>query len=223
MYIYAFSNHYEVVTEKLSDKKSQLKKRVNRSDNFVNLTLLGVQKCIEDEQLEEHTNLYIASETGNMNSFIKVFDAIFTKQQLPMPFNFLNSVNASLLFFVAKSFGIKGKAIFTDGFESALTQALVDVKNGKTVLVGVVHEAISNLELHQKKFNTTSIEEESSWLLLAPKLENSTAIAHIDKLQLHSMPTKESTSVKKLFDFLESSKVEQSFQGNFLSFIVEKG
>ena len=221
MYIYSFSNHQEVVVDALSNKKALLKKRVNRSDNFVNLTLLGVEKCLEDISLVQNTNLYMSSKHGNLNSTMKVLDSIFKKKQRPMPFNFLNSVNASILFFVAKSHDIKGKAIFTNTFESALTQAYVDVQNGKTVLVGFVNEAIADLELHKKKFNTEKIEENSSWLLLSNKIEGKKALAQIKDYKLEQHRKKEK-NLEELFTFLETDRITQNYQGEYLSFVALK-
>ena len=220
MYIYAFSNHYEVVKEQLSNKKALLKKRINRSDNFVNLALLGVEKCLKEHQLKEETHLYISSQTGNINTTMKVFEAIFQKQQLPMPFNFLNSVNASILFFVAKNFGIKGKAIFTDSFESALTQALVDIQNNKTVLVGVVDEAISDLEKHKEKFQTNREEEHSSWVLLSPNIESLEPLAKIEAIKLEVNDTRNFN--KQFFQALENLQEEKKIEGEFLSLVVKK-
>jgi len=219
MYIYSFSNHIEVVEEALSNKKEHLKKRVNRADNFVNLTLLGVEKCLKEISLKSNTNLYIASNDGNINSTIKILDAIFRKNRLPMPFNFLNSVNASILFFVAKNFGIEGKGIFVDKFESALVQAYVDVKNGKTVLLGEVNEAIADLKLHKIKFHTEIIKENSSWLLLSPHNQEGKALAQISDFKLEKQETQD---IKSLFDFLERKEESQHIKGENLSFIIAK-
>ena len=225
MYIYAFSNHKEIVIDELSNKKALLKKRVNRSDNFTNLTLLGVEQCLGDIQLNKNTNLYIASNNGNMNSTMKILDAIFKQDKLPMPFNFLNSVNASLLFFVAKNFGIEGKAIFTDTFESALTQAYVDVQNGKTVLLGNVSEAIADLDLHRKKFKVSEIVEQSQWLLVSPKIEKQKPIAEISNLKIKDS---NSNSIDNLFSFLDNTALVGTdprvcpFSSKNLSFIITK-
>lgn len=222
MYIYAFSNHEEIVIDELSNKKALLKKRVNRSDNFTNLTLLGVEKCLGDMQLNKDTNLYIASNNGNMNSTMKILDAIFKQNRLPMPFNFLNSVNASILFFVAKNFGIEGKAIFTDTFESALVQAYVDVQNGKTVLLGNVSEAIANLDLHREKFKVNEIVEQSQWLLVSPKLERQEAIAQIFDLKVRASFKNKNSSIKNLFTFLENTENSINVNNKNLSFKSKK-
>ena len=219
MYIYAFSDHEEIVIDELSNKKALLKKRVNRADNFTNLTLLGVEKCLKDRVLDNDTNLYIASNKGNMNSTIKILDAIFKQNRLPMPFNFLNSVNASILFFVAKNFGIEGKAIFTDTLESTLLQAYVDVQNGKTALVGNVSEALVDLELHRQKFKVDEVVEQSQWLLLSPKIEGEKALAKVSELKLENNTTH---NLYDLFSFLKSDKQEQYFSTQYLSFVVTK-
>ena len=228
MYIYAFSNHEETVIDELSNKKALLKKRVNRSDNFTNLTLLGVEKCLGDIELGKDTNLYISSNNGNMNSTMKILDAIFKQDKLPMPFNFLNSVNASILFFVAKNFGIEGKVIFTDTFDSALVQAYVDVQNGKTVLLGNVVEALVDLDLHRKKFKVNEIVEQSQWLLLSPKNEEKNAVAKISDLKIKASNKNIKNTINDLFSFLESNELVGTdpsvcpFLYKNLSFIITK-
>jgi len=222
LYIYAFSNHTETVEGELSNKKALLKKRINRSDNFVNLALLGAEKCLEGTELKQTTNLYMASNNGNMNASIKVLSAIFREKKRPMPFNFLNSVNASILFFIAKSFGIERKAIFTDLLESALPQAYVDVLNGEEVLLGVVNEAIADLELHCEKFKCETIEEHSRWLLLSSEIKEQKALATIEAFCFENCDYHEKASAE-LFAFLEEGEGSYSFKSNNLSFVVTKG
>ena len=214
MYIYAFSNHSEQVHTALSNKKIHLKKKVNRSDNFVNLTLLGAEKCMESGyELNENTNIYIASDNGNMNTTLKVLKAIFIEHKLPMPFNFLNSVNASILFLVAKRFDIQGKAIFVDTFESALLQAYVDVKKGNTVLLGVVNEAIEDLEMHRERFGDSSIKENSRWLILSPKNKEIKALAKVDNMRVKH--TQQSTGNSEMFfSFLEQGEGILTYQNH---------
>jgi len=221
LYIYSFSNYNEIVKKELSNKKSFLKKRINRSDNFINLALLGAEQCVKDNILDINTNLYMASNNGNMNASIKVLNSIFKDKKKPMPFNFLNSVNASILFFIAKSFNIEGKAIFTDIFESALPQAYIDTINGKEVLIGVVNEAISDLELHKEKFKCKTIEEHSRWLLLSSKVKNSIPLATIEMLKFENSSL-DIDEVDNFFHFLEKGRGSYSFKSNNLSFVVTK-
>ena len=221
MYICSFSNITEIVKDKLSDKKALLDRKFNRSDNFINLTLAGVQQCVKDRELPKDSSIYIASENGNINTTMKVLDSIFIQKKPPMPFNFLNTVNSIKLFYVAKNFNIEGKAIFTDSFESALPQAFVDVAQGKTVLLGVVTEAISDLELHKKRFGDKEIVESSRWLLLSPKTDDFKAMASIEEFKLQTSTKAEHTQ-KELFTFLESEDEMFEFRGESLSFRVLK-
>ena len=221
MYIYAFSNIVERVENQLSDKKLLLTKKVNRSDNFINLTLAGVQQCVKEQELPKDTSVYLASRNGNLNTTIKVLDTIFLQDKLPMPFNFLNTVNSVKLFYVAKNFGIEGKTLFVDRFESALPQAFVDSRQGKTVLLGVVTEAISDLDLHRKKFKVEEIKESSRWLLISPKLEKHKALAKIEEFKL-TPSTKAQHTEAELFTFLESDKKVFEFRGENLSFKLQK-
>ncbi|NEW61718.1 hypothetical protein GSY74_10510 [Sulfurovum sp. bin170] len=220
MYIYAFSNHTEEVTETLSNKKMHLKKRVNRADNYINLTLLGAEKCIEDTILAPESSLYVASNNGNLNSSVKILKDIFLNKQLPMPFTFLNGVNVSTLFYVAKHFNIKGKTLFVDRFESAIPQAFVDVKNGKTVLLGMVDEATEDLELYRDRFQCETITESSRWLLLLPQPQEDTPpIAQIIDIAWDES-SEERGDVAKLFTFLEEGEGVFDFKQNSLSFRV---
>jgi hypothetical protein len=217
MYIYAFSNYTEVVVEALSNKKALLTKKFNRADNFINLTLLGAQKCVGDRVLDKQSSIYMCSRNGNINTTLKVLDAIFIKKRLPMPFNFLNSVNAAMLFFVAKNFEIEGKTLFVARFESALPQAYVDVTQGKTVLLGVVKEAIGDLKLHQRRFETEKIEERSSWLVLSSEIKGQKPLAQIYDLKLDTT-TQAQSLVGDFFNFLEKGQGIFEFQGENLSY-----
>jgi len=221
MYIYAFSNYTDIVTDKLSDKKSLLTKRFSRTDNFINLALLGVQKCMQDIEIDPCSSIYLASRNGNMNTTLKVLEAIFLQNRLPMPFNFLNSVNASTLFFIAQNFNIEGKTLFVDKFESALAQALIDVKNGKTVLVGAIEEATSDLEFYKKRFGTDKIEEYSRWLLLSPKIMDIEPIAQIYNFEL-TADNQTDSKVYEIFDFLANTNKQFNFISENLIFSVEK-
>jgi len=220
LYIYAFSNFTSEVTDKISDKKPLLSTKFNRTDNFINLVLLGAQNCVKDISLDKDTSIYIASRNGNLNTTFKVMDSIFLKHKLPMPFNFLNSVNAAILFFVAKCFRIEGKTLFVDRFDSAFPQAVVDLKQGKTVLLGVVEEVMDDLEFYRSRFGD-KLEESSRWLLISPKLCGIEPIAKVYDLDINSK-FKADDSMDNLFNFFENKKKVFDFQGNNLFFRLEK-
>lgn len=222
MYIYDFFHYAECIHEKASNKKLLLNQKFNRTDNFIDLALFGAQRCVEKQRLSKDTSVYLASRNGNMNTTLKVFDAIFNQNKLPMPFNFLNSVNAAKLFYIAKTFEIEGKTLFVDRFESAIPQAFVDVQKGKTVLLGSVTEVIEDLTLNSALFGSLDPIEESNWLLLSQKLEGRKALAHISDIQF-GMQKVESTHFE-LFEFLEQGCVGDrfTFYGYNLSFNIEK-
>ncbi|NOZ90951.1 MAG: hypothetical protein GXO60_06675 [Epsilonproteobacteria bacterium] len=221
MYIYSFSNYTDIPTDNLSDKKKLLIKRFNRTDNFINLALLGAQRCMKDIKINKDSSIYISSKNGNMNSTIKVLEAIFLENKLPMPFNFLNSVNASTLFFIAQNFNIEGKTIFINNFESAIVQAYIDVLNNKTTLIGNVDEAISDCELRQKRFKSKDIKEYSRWLLISSNSLTEKPIAKISDIKL-TTDNKSPNDITNLFDFLESSSSSFNFIGKNLSLNITK-
>jgi len=222
MYIYDFFNYAEFLEDKARDKKPLLTQKFNRTDNFINLALYGAQKCVGERILPKDSVVYLASRNGNLNTTLKVLDTIFNQKNLPMPFSFLNSVNAAKLFYMAKSFKLEGKTLFVDRFESAIPQAFVDVKKNKTVLLGYVTEVVEDLALHTKLFAGLAKVEESRWLLLSPKVEEKKALAHISNIQFGMQETEEMYS--KLFSFLEEGVLGDNFyfRGDNLSFNVEK-
>ena len=222
MYIYSFSNYTDTPIDKLSNKKAMLSKRFNRADNFINLSLLGAQRCMQDITIDKDSSIYIASRNGNMNSTIKVLDAIFLQDRLPMPFNFLNSVNASTLFFIAQNFNIEGKSLSVDSFEFALLSAFEDIKDGKTALVGAVEEVISDLNLHKQGFNTEHIQEYSRWLLISSNISSLKPIAKIVNIKL-TRDSQPKSPLSNLFDFLDTEDNKTfNFIGKNLQFSIEK-
>lgn len=221
MYIYAFSNYTSEVIDTLSDKKSLLTTKFNRTDNFINLVLLGAQKCVGELSLDKQSSIYLSSRDGNLNTTHKVMSAIFLKHQLPMPFNFLNSVNAAILFFVAKCFHIEGKTLYTDRFDSSFPQALVDIHQGQTVLLGTAHEVMADISFYKNRDDDLEMKESSRWLLLSSEIKDVQPLAKIYDVELGSK-LKEKKSVSSLFSFLEHGEGVFEFQGNNLFFRVEK-
>lgn len=222
MYIYAIFSHNKIISDKVSDKKKELTTTFNRTDNFINLALFGAQKCVGDLVLPSQSVVYLASRNGNLNTTWKVLNAIFREKKLPMPFHFLNSVNAAKLFYIAKSFCIEGKTLYVDRFESAVPQAYVDVKNNKTVLLGVVSEVFEDLKVHHEIFGDVAIEEESRWILLANEFEGAEPLAKISEIKFDTKGTKD--AIANLFEFLSSVEDETNFhfRGDNLSFKVER-
>ena len=219
MYVYAVSNYENTIVAKSEDKKHLLRSQFNRTDSFINLALYGAQECIDEHNLATNASVYMASRNGDINATLKVMDAIFLKKQLPMPFHFLNSVNAATLFYIAKSFSLEGKTLFVDRFESAIPQALADVGQGKEVLLGYVEEVINDIDEHKKRFMHIA-REESRWILLS-KEKRQKPLAKIANIEFSGENKQD--AIKELFTFLSRQNHLEtfSFSGNNLSFNVQ--
>lgn len=197
MYIYAYCNYEDTIVDVATDKKALLEKRFNRTDNFINLTLYGLQNTIKS--LDKDSAVYLASPTGNLNSTLKTCKTICIDNKLPSPFTFLNSVPSITLFYIAKWFGLEGKMIFVDSFRSGFIQAYCDIKMGfdKPILVGIVSEAIEDLELHKTKFDTQKVIEKSKWVVIAKRLNGHNPLMKIDEDNIMQID-------ESLFDVLAS-------------------
>lgn len=221
MYIYAFANYTQSYDTHTPGKKSLLSTKFNRTDNFIDLALLGAQKCVSNITLPEDTSIYLSSEDGNLNTTSNVLKSIFFESKAPMPFDFLNSVNAASLYYIARNFNLSGKSIFSANFDSLFPQIYSDLLQGKTVLAGSVTEVFEDLQLHQKRFPNTPREEYSRWILLSEKLEGLKPLAKITHFQMHQENENRHWE-ETFFNFLESCKTSLHLHTSYFSFTIEK-
>lgn len=146
-----------------------------RIDRFIELALLGSGRCAKGRALAADCGLYLGSGLGPMADNIACQEQLIRDRELPMPFDFINTLGNSAGYYVAKNLGLSGQNLFISrpgaNFEAVLEAALVDMESGalRQALVGVVEEATEPLAEHRRRQGLpadAAVAEGSHWLLL---------------------------------------------------------
>lgn len=146
-----------------------------RIDRFIELALLGSGRCAKGHALAPDCGLYLGSGLGPMVDNIACQEQLIRDRELPMPFDFINTLGNSAGYYVARNLGLSGQNLFVSrrgaSFTAVLEAALVDLECGavKQALLGVVEEATEPFTEHRRRQGLapgTPVAEGSHWLLL---------------------------------------------------------
>ncbi|HEY1992110.1 MAG TPA: hypothetical protein VGH71_06570 [Gammaproteobacteria bacterium] len=146
-----------------------------RIDRFIGLALLGSGRCAQGRALAADCGLYLGSGLGPMAGNIACQEQLIRDRELPMPFDFINTLGNSAGYYVAKNLALSGQNLFISrpgaNFEAVLEAALVDLESGvlRQALVGVVEEATEPFAEHRRRQGLPAdlpVAEGSHWLLL---------------------------------------------------------
>lgn len=146
-----------------------------RIDRFIQLALLGSARCAGGRELKTDCGMYLGSGFGPVASNVAVQEHMLRDAELPMPFDFVNTLGVSAGFHVAKNLGLTGQSLCISrrgaSLEAVLAAALTDLELGvvSQALVGVVEEVTLPLAQHRLRHGLAAdatVAEGSHWLLL---------------------------------------------------------
>ena len=146
-----------------------------RIDRFIELALLGSGRCAKGRRLAPDCGLYLGSGLGPMADNIACQQQLIRDHELPMPFDFINTLGNSAGYYVAKDLELSGQNLFLSrrgaSFQALLQVALVDLECGAVdqALLGVVEEATEPFAEHRRRQGLpvdAPVAEGSHWLLL---------------------------------------------------------
>ena len=155
--------------------KDVCRESYRRIDRFIELALLGSGRCAQGRRLAPDCGLYLGSGLGPMADNIACQEQLIRDHELPMPFDFINTLGNSAGYYVAKDLGLSGQNLFISrrgaSFQAVLQAALVDLECGAVdqALLGVVEEATKPFAEHRRRQGLaadTLVAEGSHWLLL---------------------------------------------------------
>ncbi|MGH8278844.1 MAG: hypothetical protein ACRETQ_04670 [Gammaproteobacteria bacterium] len=146
-----------------------------RIDRFVQLALMGSERCAQGGVLRPDCAVYLGSGLGPIGNNLTVQQQLIRDRELPKPFNFVNTLGSSAGFHVARNLGLHGQNLFISrrgaSFEAVLSAALADLALNVTrqALVGVVEEVTLPLQDHRRRQrwpDTALPAEGGDWWLL---------------------------------------------------------
>jgi len=159
------------------------RERYRRIDRFIQLSLLGSGLCAERAadsiELQNTTDLYMASAQAAIGNTVEVQQQIFKQHQHAKPVNFINTLSNTAGYYVARNLGLNRRNLFvsrgSNSFEAALQLIALDFASGvsQQALLGVVDECLEPLDEHRQRLGLSAdavLAEGSHWMLLRPLL-----------------------------------------------------
>jgi hypothetical protein len=134
---------------------------LRRSNKFDVLAVWGACNCVIKQNYKETLNIYLASEYGVISGILKVLPTLDNKDNIIMPFDFLNTNGNNAGFNISSALKTKGESILINSnnfsFEQALKYAFIksNIKNNFELLVGHTDESLDDTDYI--KINTPDI------------------------------------------------------------------
>lgn len=168
-----------VLKNTLSSEYGVISRRASRLSLIALMGALGINTTYSEDisylkGIPKTTGLYMSSSFSSPNN-IHALMLDVRREKTVRPFNFINSINNAVSFYVAELLGLEGPNLFLASSQSQLSWskvillALADLHAGitDTALIGWCHEHKKNLE--------PSKQEGSHWLLLSTQPHNACA------------------------------------------------
>ena len=173
------------------DIKAQCKlvapKFIRRTDDFIQLAILGVEQISRQQSINENCALYLTSGQGNLGVFQRLCEQRFIEKSPPKPVDFINSLSNTAGFYISKFLNLNAKnsnlAHLSFVVEMALLLAKSDLLLAKeeSILLGGVDQLLQPTAFSRQALGlkqSMTLGQGSNWMLLSAKLEN--ALACID-------------------------------------------
>ena len=195
MYIHSYSNFVSPSVDDTKIYKQEIsrytKLKFRRTNKFALLSLVGACQCVHGQAVKADTAVYLTTENGTLGDTETVLDQIYHKHELPMPYNFINTMSNTASFYVAQNFDILGRNFTFSSkqlsFERGLELLRNDLAAGvvKEALFGGVDEVSFSESQFETKFNRPyrdyEMVEGSCWLLI--KADNRGALGEIATIE----------------------------------------
>lgn len=170
--------------------KEITKTQFRRVSKFNIMAIYGALQCLKNKHYDNNLNIYTASEYGCITDMNKVLLQVSKKDEIVMPFDFLNINGNNVGFLISEALNTLGNNFYITAedvsFEKAFELAYFDISINKIdeALVGAVDESldyIQDISTLVKNFDNTKIYDGTTWFQLSTKSDN--ALAKIDTVE----------------------------------------
>lgn len=201
MYIRSIYKQVEEIKD-VSFYRKQLKEiskiNLRQSSKLNILAVIGALKCAQNVSYDKNLAIYLASEYSCTHNMLSVITQVNTKDDIVMPFDFLNINTNNVGFFISEALGTLGNSLNVASqdlsFEKAFELAYFDLSQGAIMeaLVGGADESLEDVINDYKLVHnlySQKIKDGTSWMLISNSKEGSFAevkdylfFANIEKL-----------------------------------------
>jgi GTP:adenosylcobinamide-phosphate guanylyltransferase len=212
MYICATSNttFKNNTTKEYKQLLKQLTtKQFRRVSKFNTMAIYGALKCLQHKKYDTNINIYTASEYGCIEDMNQVLMQVSKKDEIVMPFDFLNINGNNVGFLISEALDTLGNNFYITAedvsFERAFELAYFDISIDKIdeALVGAVDESldyIENINSMIKNINHQEVYDGTSWFHLSK--HNNNGLAKIEAMETF-------TNLEELNIFLDTLKYDR--------------
>lgn len=166
---------------------------IRRTDDFIQLAILGVEQIKRKVKIPSNCALYITSGQGDLGVFQRLCDQRFIEKSPPKPVDFINSLSNTAGFYVSQFLNLESKNSNLSHLnfivEMALLLAKSDILLGKeeSILFGGVDQLLSSTEFYRATLglsNTMPLAQGSNWMLLNSIEEGALARLYIENKEM---------------------------------------
>jgi GTP:adenosylcobinamide-phosphate guanylyltransferase len=179
-------------------------KQFRRVSKFNTMAIYGALSCLENKNYDPNINIYTASEYGCIEDMNKVLMQVSKKDEIVMPFDFLNINGNNVGFLISEALNTFGNNFYITAedvsFEKAFELAYFDISINKINdgLIGAVDESldyIENINSMIKNIDHQETHDGTFWFHLSNN--NTNALAKIEILEIF-------TNLEELNSFLNT-------------------
>lgn len=176
-----------------ADCKLVAPKYIRRTDDFIQLAILGVEQIQRRHPIESNTALYLTSGQGNLGVFQRLCDQRFIEKSPPKPVDFINSLSNTAGFYVSQFLNLDSKNSNLSHVSFVVEMALLLAKNDllqnkeQQVLLGGVDQLLQPSTLATATLglpNSVPVGQGSNWMLLNKRKEGALACLELNNTEM---------------------------------------
>lgn len=160
---------------------------IRRTDDFIQLGILGVEQIKRLTPIPSNTAIYLTSGQSDLGVFQRLCDQRFIEKSPPKPVDFINSLSNTAGFYIGKFLNLESKNTNLSHISFVVEMALLLAKsdlmlgNEQKILLGGVDQLLSSISFQYNALGVpASLElgQGSNWMLLTKNQNN--ALARLD-------------------------------------------
>ena len=166
---------------------------IRRTDDFIQLAILGVEQVKRLTPIAENTSLYLTSGQGNLGVFQRLCDQRFIEKSPPKPVDFINSLSNTAGFYVSQFLNLDSKHTNLSHLSFVVEMALLlakselSLKKEDAILLGGVDQLLSASSFQRNALGIPEmmpLGQGSNWMLLSNSPEKSLARLDVNNVEM---------------------------------------
>ncbi|MCP5078574.1 MAG: hypothetical protein GY951_11045 [Psychromonas sp.] len=169
-------------------------KFIRRTDNFIQLAILGVEQIQQKTSIKPNCALYLTSGQGNLGVFQRLCKQCVVDKSPPKPVDFINSLSNTAGFYISQFLNLESKNSNLSHISFVVEMALLLAKSDlllnkeEQILLGGVDQLLPNRDFSQATLglsDTAALGQGSNWMLLSQSPEGALANISLTNIEMN--------------------------------------